>query len=32
LTDRNAVATIKDKPLLKAVQKRGFVIIDTNRL
>lgn len=32
LTDRNGVATMKDKPLLKAVQKRGFVIIDTNRL
>ena len=32
LTDRNAVATVKDKPLLKTIQKRGFVIIDTNKL
>ena len=32
ITDNNGVATIKDKPVLKAIQKRGFVIIDTNRL
>ena len=30
--DSNAVATIKNKPLLKSIQKRWFVIIDTDKL
>lgn len=32
ITDNNGVSTIKEKPILKAIQKRGFVIIDTDKL
>ncbi len=31
-TDANGISSIKNKPLLKAIQKRGFVIIDENQL
>lgn len=31
-TDANAISTIRNKPLIKAIQKRGFVIIDESKL
>lgn len=31
-TDSNGIASIKIKPILKAIQKRGFLIIDDNKL
>jgi ATPase len=31
-TDANAVSSISNRPLIKAIQKRGFVVIDDNKL
>lgn len=31
-TDANGIASIKNKPLLKTIQKRGFVIVDETKL
>lgn len=30
--DINAIITIKDKPLIKSIQKKGFVVLDTDKM
>ncbi len=31
-TDANGISSIKHKPLIKSIQKRGFVVVDENKL
>ena len=31
-TDANGISSVKNKPLLKTIQKRGFVIVDESKL
>lgn len=32
VTDINATAVVKVKPTIKIIQKRGFVVVDTEKL